>query len=283
MLIDNHVHLHGQPYSLTTIEQYVAAARSRGVEEICLVEHGTVFRSWWERLGEWWVDLGPPAMEKYCANTFWPTQGYRDTAEFIRLIGAARRKGLPVTAGVELDYIEGQENTLRELVAATPWDVVIGSVHTIGAWPFNHYGCREAWDRCDVDAAYRRYFDLLDKLIRSRLCDVIGHPDLIKLFGHRPSFGLMRTYRCIAEVARTADVAVEANAMGWDSVCGEMYPCEEFLDQLRRAEAPFSLASDAHKPEDAGKGLRHVRRVLRKSGVARVCRFRGRARSATSL
>ena len=78
MLVDNHVRLFRQPYRLETMEECLAAARSRGVAEIVFVEHCTAFRSWWEGLDGWWLGRGTAATENYYANTFWPTQGYRD-------------------------------------------------------------------------------------------------------------------------------------------------------------------------------------------------------------
>ena len=55
MLVDNHVHLYRQPYSLETICQCVETERSRGVAKVGSVEHGTSFRSWWEALDSWWI------------------------------------------------------------------------------------------------------------------------------------------------------------------------------------------------------------------------------------
>lgn len=283
MLVDNHVHLYRQPYRLETIQQCVAAARSHGVMEVGFVEHCTAFRSWWEALGGWWVGRDTPAVEDYYGNTFWPTQGYRDLKEFQDLIQTARNQGLPVRFGVEVDYIEDWEDTLRDLINATPWDLVIGSVHTIGVWCFNHYGFREEWARRDVDEAYCQYFYFLEKLVRSRLCDVIAHPDLIKLFSHRPSFDLKPMYRRIAKAAAEVDVAVEANAMGWNTPFGEMYPSPEFLHEFQCIGVPISLASDAHEAEDMGKGLPRLQKILQEQRVDQVCRFDGRVRTMVDL
>jgi len=75
MIVDNHIHLFQQSYTLETIEKIVAAARSRSVEEVGIVEHGTEFRSWRDKLDDWWTGRCDSEVAEYYQNTFWPTQG----------------------------------------------------------------------------------------------------------------------------------------------------------------------------------------------------------------
>ena len=55
----------------------------------------------------------------------------------------------------------------------------------------------------DVDKIFRMYFEDSISLAKSGIFDGIGHPDTIKLFGHKPSFPLTDYYEKLAvELAR---------------------------------------------------------------------------------
>ncbi len=283
MLIDNHVHIYEQDYSLDTIKRNVEVAQSRGVNKLGIVEHCTAFRAWYEVLTGWWVGRGTPAAEKYFSEVFWPTQGKRELEEFQGLVQLAKQQGLPVKMGIEIDYIEGMEKTLKRLIDDTAWDYVIGSVHHLDVWCFGHYGCRNEWKNQDIDQVYQRYYELLEKLICSDLCDIIAHPDLVKLFGYVPSFKLHGIYEHIASVAKTMNIAAEVNTNGWNTPQGELYPAPAFLAEFHREGVAISLASDAHKAEDAGCGLPEVCEVLLAHGITEIARFDHRKRLMTGL
>ena len=51
----------------------------------------------------------------------------------------------------------------------------------------------------DVDETCHQYFEDSVSLAESRIFDGLGHPDSIKLFGHRPSFPLTASYERLAE------------------------------------------------------------------------------------
>lgn len=73
----------------------------------------------------------------------------------------------------------------------------MSSIHFVGDFAFDHTA--ELWKGVDVDETYRRYFEDSCSLAESHIFDGIGHPDSIKLFGHKPSFSLMDYYERLAE------------------------------------------------------------------------------------
>ena len=99
---------------------------------------------------------------------------------------------LPIKLGLEVDFIPGCEDWVRELAAMYPWDFFLGSVHYLGDFPVDRSA--KDWESEDVDARWREYFDLWKQAARSRLFDSLAHPDLPKKFNFRPKD---RFHRCL--------------------------------------------------------------------------------------
>jgi len=206
-----------------------------------------------------------------------------ELADYVGFVEEAKEKGYPVKLGVEADYIPGCEEQIAAWLEDTPWDYVIGSVHFIGKWGFDH-SPEGGWPQRDVDGAFRDYYALVARAAATGLFDIIGHFDLIKLFGHRPVAGrgvdtaVLHALRTI----RTAGCALELNTAGWRRPVGELYPSPEILCTAFELGIPITLGSDAHEPEEAGFQLREAAQLARAAGYATITRFTGReARQVT--
>ncbi|HEY8449261.1 MAG TPA: PHP domain-containing protein, partial [Bacillota bacterium] len=163
------MHLERGGLDLAYLERFVEVARRRGIDEIGFTEHAYNF-----------VEAAPLLNRpQYVAER---SSGFA-IDDYVRLIDEAKRRGLPVKLGIEMDYIEERERDIAAFLAEYPWDFVIGSVHWIGDWPFDIDPA--SWEGRDVATAYRDYFERAERAIRCRLFDVFAHPDLIKIFGHR--------------------------------------------------------------------------------------------------
>ena len=75
------------------------------------------------------------------------------------------------------------------LLSGYPFDVLLGSVHWLGAWRFDDYDVPVADGRVvesrQVDDCWEGYTTALEELAASGACDVLAHPDLIKVAGSR--------------------------------------------------------------------------------------------------
>ena len=69
-------------------------------------------------------------------------------------------------------------------------------MHFVDDFAFDHKA--EHWAGIDVDRIFRRYYEDSVALAESGLFDGIGHPDTIKLFGHKPSYALTGYYEDLA-------------------------------------------------------------------------------------
>src|SRR5206468_6239440 len=100
------------------------------------------------------------------------------------LVLEAKRAGLPVVLGLEVDHYAGRMDRVARLLEGYPFDVLLGSVHWVGAWGFDQLGdpaVDAEWNARAIDSVWDVYTDALEELAASRVCDVLAHPDLIKI------------------------------------------------------------------------------------------------------
>jgi histidinol-phosphatase (PHP family) len=281
MYVDSHVHLqeHGQapPMTRERIELYVEAARERGVEQIAITEHLFRFREAFDLLYGWWdVDAANPALVA-ATRAYWEDHVSGSVADYVRVIEACKSAGLPVLLGLEMDWIPGRADELRRLLVPYDWDIILGSVHWIGAWGFDEMSSQlniAEWERRDTHAVFGDYGILLRDLASAKLCDVLAHPDLPKIGGHRPA-SYTPLHTAIVEAASGDGCAIEMNANGYNRA-GEPYPALAVLERAREAGLSITLASDAHRPEQLGQRFDDLAAFAAQAGYQEYASFEQR-------
>ena len=259
MYVDSHVHLqpHGEqpPMTRERIERYVEAGRANGVERLAITEHLFRFQEAYDSLYGWWeVDRRHPALCR-TAQAYWSDHVSGSVADYVRVIEDAKSAGLPVLLGLEMDWLPGRGNDLRAFLAPYDWDIVLGSVHWIGSWLIDNRNSPKdwaEWEKRNVDEVFDEYAALLRDLASSRLCDVLAHPDLPKLYGHRPTT-FTPLHGVIVDAAREGGCAIEVNSNGFQKPVAEPYPAPPVLERAFAAGLPITLGSDAHVPERVGE------------------------------
>jgi len=194
---------------------------------------------------------------------------------------------LPVLFGIEADYYEGCERFLRDWLPRQEFDLVLGSVHYIANWGFDNPDERHVWDSVDITNTWRTYFDLIGQLADSRLtdrrladrrlADVVGHLDLPKKFGHRPSDRDLKEMAqpALDRVAK-AGMAIEINSSGLRRPVHEIYPSALLLSLARERDIPICFGSDAHRPEEAGWQFDASLALARSAGYTHAVQYRRR-------
>ena len=282
MLADYHMHLESDEvagpcrYTPERIAEYVAVARARGVAEIGVSEHC-------HRFVEFAGVMEHLYRPRPVAGGFWLAEQFNHRLDaYVAAVLDARDRGLPVRLGLEVDYLPGREAELRAILAPYPWDYIIGSVHFLEGWAID-VGPEYGWPHVDVDDAYRAYFRRLRQAAASGLFDIIAHPDLIKKFGHRPSYDLAAEYEETAAAFARAGVAAELSTAGWRKPVGEAYPHPDFLRALARHGVPIALGSDAHAPQEVGADFSRAVALARRCGYREVALFTRRRRRLRGL
>ncbi len=198
---------------------------------------------------------------------------------YLRMIEDVRRrysKKIKIKIGLEADFLPGYESKTKEILAGYPYDFVIGSVHFIKSWGFDDPSEREQWSKQDVNQVYRDYFDLLRQSARSRLFDVMGHVDLVKKFGNRPSEDMTDEIVKTARVFKESGVIVEINTSGLRKSVREIYPSLDYLKIYSAAKVPLTFGSDAHDPKDVGRDFNKGLALAKAAGYKEYVVFKKR-------
>ena len=257
-MIDGHIHIERGPYTLEWIQRFVDRAVEMQLDEIRLLEHNFRF--------EEFVSMydSVRAYSDYVDAWFRRVGGVRRMDEYLELIGKVREKQYPVSIkfGLEVCYFPKFEQMTAELTQGRGFDFLLGSVHFAGDFAFDHTA--ELWDGEDVDEVYRRYFEDSILLARSGLFDGIGHPDAVKLFGHKPSFSLTEYYERLATELAKSHMYADQNS-GVERRCrdtAELGMNAELIRILKQHGVRIITSSDAHVPEDVGYKIRELESLL---------------------
>lgn len=206
-------------------------------------------------------------------------------AEYVEKVQKARadHPALTILLGLEVDYIPGHEDWIRDLAARHPWDYLIGSVHYVADWDIDNPEKISQWKGRDPVEVWKSYVERLIKAAESKLFEIIGHADLPKKFGHHPSSDCTRLYTAFFDAAVKSGVAVELNTAGLRKDCREIYPSRALLDLAWERRVPITFGSDAHAPGEVGADFAKAVTLARNVGYTECCRFRARTRRFTTF
>ncbi len=269
MLTDYHVHLRtDEPentperfFTAANAERYREAASERGIEELGVAEHIYRFRA---------------ALEIW-DHPFWRGFAHDDLDEYCGFV----REETDLRLGIEMDFVPGREDRISTVLDGRDWDYVVGSVHflrdhSLDTEDYSVWGAGES-----ADKVWRRYFETVAESARSGLYDLIGHPDLVKIWGSAapvPDGDLRYYYEPAVEAFADAGVAVELSTAGWRKPVAEQYPAVPFLEMLVDAGCPLALSSDAHEPGQLGFEYERALELLESLGVREIAVFERRTR-----
>jgi histidinol-phosphatase (PHP family) len=249
VIIDYHMHLRDPEervvHTLEAVERYVEVAAGRGVDEIGFTEHGYYFR---QTRPVWTLEY----QTERCVY---------DLDAYVAAVVEAKRRGLPVKLGLEVDYVGERQDELASLLQPYPWDYLLGSVHWLDGLAVDQQP--GIWAQASVEEVWRRYFAALVELASSGHVDVLAHPDLVKIFRFRPER---------IAYPELDGVALEISTAGLHKPVGELYPAPELL----AARPPITLASDAHVPANVGRDLDRAVAHAREAGYDTVTVFDSR-------
>ncbi len=278
-MIDYHLHLwpHGQADVAPTVEYlagYAEAAAAEGVVEIAVTEHFYRFGQAGKVLGSFFQRYPDSPMRTLMQN-YWQDNSTADLDLYVEVALAAKAARLPIVIGLEVDYYEGEMDVVADLLGGYPFDVLLGSIHWIQDWPFDHVGdafVQSRWDEIGIAGAWEAYTRALEELAATRSVDVLAHPDLIKVAGHLPAVP-EEFYDRIAEAARDSAIVAEVSSAGWRKPVGEAYPAPYLLDKFARYGVDITTASDAHSLGDVSFKSSELRSYVTAAGYRSLATF----------
>lgn len=255
-MTDAHIHLERGPYTLDWINEFVGTAQTRGIDEIWLLEHCYRFSEFVQMYDS------VCAYSDHIDKWFHRKAGVLKLSDYLGLIERVGKESWPVKIrfGLEVCYFKKYEKLVREATYGQGLDFLVGSVHFIDDFAFDHK--TEFWDGMDVDKCYRRYFETSVELAESGIFDGLAHPDCIKLFGHKPSFSLLQYYEKLADTLAKNGMYAEQSSGIHRRTDSEIGMDRDMFSAMKRHNVRIVTASDAHCPEDVGLYLKEAAESL---------------------
>ena len=286
-MLDYHLHLwpHGERDRQPTLDElaaYCERANEQGIDQIAVTEHLFRFRQAESAglKGVWADDRRTddrPDLRAQAAE-YWDEHCHADLDAYVEAALEAKRAGLPIVLGLEVDYYEGRMDRVERLLDGYPFDVLLGSVHWIGSWMFDVIESATAmgeWTNRGIDDCWDAYTRAIEELAGTRAVDVLAHPDLCKVAGHTP-LTPDEFHDRIAEAAKRAGIAAEVNSAGWRKPCAEPYPSPPLLARFKANDVPITTASDGHHLGHVGHRIADLRPLLDAAGYTELVAFEGR-------
>ena len=252
-MIDYHLHViaHGdRPMTVENILEYLEVAKARGLKQMGITEHDRYLED---------IDLSAfqEAREEY--------------------------QEVELRLGIEIDFVPGAEERMERDANALPYDYVIGSVHRVQGEEVDHPDHRENYEKLEPYELYERYYSNVREAALSGRFEILGHPDLIKIFRTYPDQDITPMLEETADAVAESGVVVDVNAAGLRKPIGEVYPSRQLLEMLHRRGVPIILSSDAHAPDQVALGYDKSLKLVHEVGYREVVTFKERERGTLTL
>lgn len=254
MIVDLHNHTTLCNHAEGEISQYIEKAIKSGTKYFGFSEHAPMdFDS------EYRVSF--EQMKTYEDEVLKAKEIYKDKIEIL--------------LGYEVDYLKGY---MDERVLNADVDYLIGSVHFIDEWGFDNPEFIGRYENEDIDEIWQKYFNAIKEMADSRLFDIVGHLDLIKIFKFMPTKEISEIAKDALLAIKKADMVLEINMAGYRKPIAEPYPSLSLLKQAYEFGIPITFASDAHKPEQVSLYSDEIVKMAKSVGYTQCAVFKKRKR-----
>ncbi|WP_297442952.1 histidinol-phosphatase HisJ family protein [Sulfurimonas sp.] len=252
MIVDLHNHTPLCNHAEGSIDEYINAAIKQGTKVFGFSDHAP-------------MDFDPEYRMKF-----------EDMQQYEQDVLDAKTKyqdKIEILLGYEVDFLPGH---MDERVLNAVVDYLIGSVHFIEEWGFDNPEFIGRYEHEDINEIWQKYFNAIEAMAKSRLFDIVGHLDLIKVFKFMPTKDIKIIAKNALLAIKEAGMVIEINVAGYRKPVAEAYPSQELLQEAFRLGIPITLSSDAHKPEQVGLYNDQVMKLIKEVGYTRCAYFKER-------
>ncbi len=186
---------------------------------------------------------------------------------------------IKILLGYEVDFTP----VVDERVLRRDVDYLIGSVHFLDNWGFDNPEFLKEWHSRDIDNIYKEYFYLIEKMANSKLFNIVGHLDLIKVFGFKPKKSIKDLAKDAIKAIKNSGMAVEINTAGLRKPVKEMYPGNELLEMVLEEGIDITFSSDAHSPSQVGFMLNEAIQKAKVLGFEKAVYFEKKEKKYINL
>ena len=245
---DHHVHTSFCHHAVGTMEDYVLAARDKGLRQLNFLEHMEsgidYFQTTW---------LSESDFDDYF------TEGERLRRQY--------GDRLDIGLGVEVGYNPDSKDRLLERLSKRKWDQIGISYHYCRHPGLDHHlnlvsrkeSNIQAILQAGPDRLLHQYFDTLIEAVQVLPGTILCHLDagLRYVPGLRFSEGHAAKISLLLDAVKAKAMSVEINTSGL-AIRNEPFPAAQFVAMAIARDIPLVASSDAHSPKDVG---RHFERL----------------------
>ena len=254
MIVDLHNHTPLCNHAEGSMDDYIDVAINKGTKVFGFSDHAP-------------MDFDP----KYRMN-------FSDMKQYEADILHVKKKyenKIDILLGYEVDYLKDH---MDERVLNAKVDYLIGSVHFIDEWGFDNPEFIGRYEHEDINEIWQKYFNTIEEMANTKLFDIVGHLDLIKVFKFMPTKKITDIAKNALLAIKNADMVLEINTAGYRKPIGEAYPSKELLLEAYKLNIPITFSSDAHKPEQVGMFDTKVVKLAKEVGYTQCAYFINRER-----
>jgi histidinol-phosphatase (PHP family) len=227
------------PYSNTVLEPWALKAQELGLKDVAFTDH--------DRYKE-----GFSFDEIYKIQEKFPEIKFR--------------------AGIEMDNDPETSESGHQWVGDNynKLDFVLGSVHFVKDFAFDHPHFIKEYDKYDINELYREYYKNIREIASTGLVDSMAHLDLIKIFKFFPTEDMTEVYDETLSLIKEKDLSIEISTAGIRKPIGEIYPSREIVQMAKDKGISFTIAGDAHAPQDLSHNYDKLADYLKEMDISEV-------------
>lgn len=183
---------------------------------------------------------------------------------------------IEILLGLEVDFIDTREDLLKKEIFQYPFDYLIGSVHFLGDWGFDNPEFMGEYAKRNIQECWEKYLYSITKMAKSGLFQIVGHFDLLKIFGYIPTQKCHQYIQKTLEVIKNHEMILEINASGLRKPIQEQYPSVEILTMAKKIGVQITFGSDSHSVEQVGFGYEKCLKIAKDTGYSQAVYFKNK-------
>ncbi|MGQ9478660.1 MAG: histidinol-phosphatase [Thermoproteota archaeon] len=242
-------------------EEYCRLAAEKSFDEIAFTDHLTILPNGSTVLGS----LNNKTMEKY--------------VDKVREVSRMYSGRIRVRLGLEADYVSGNERFLEYFLRSYDFDLVIGSVHFLGELcidsPRERHIVEQEVARIGFDKFYSKYLSVVDRAVETGFFDIIGHMDLVRIWGFKPGDGYLEEQNVLSRISEQG-MCLEVSSRGLRQPVKAIYPSPRILKRACELSIPVTIGTDAHNVSELDYAYDDLVKYIRGSGYSKITLFEKR-------
>lgn len=202
---------------------------------------------------------------------------FEELNTYFNLVDEVKEKyksSITILKGLEVDYLPQYHS---DIVLNSDVDYLIGSIHFLKGWGFDNPEFIGRYKTENIDELWKLYFKEIENMANSKLFQIVGHIDLMKVFKFMPKENRVEDLiQPALQSIKKSGMAIEVNGAGYRKPIGEPYPSLSIIKMIFDMNIPITLSSDSHSPAQVGIYLEKLEREIKRIGFSEVAIFRNK-------